>query len=61
MDILNLDRMKEVQNIITFWGGLCDTQNTSPFGTLEQVRMSLSIIFIVLKKEPDMWQPTFII
>lgn len=25
-------------DIITFWGGLCDTQSTLPFGTTEQIR-----------------------
>jgi uroporphyrinogen decarboxylase len=25
-------------DIITFWGGLCDTQSTLPFGTPEQIR-----------------------
>ncbi len=29
---------KRFGNLITFWGGACNTQQTLPFGTLEQIR-----------------------
>lgn len=29
---------KRFGNIITFWGGMCNTQDTLPFGTPEQIR-----------------------
>ncbi|MCP4762233.1 MAG: hypothetical protein GY870_10665 [archaeon] len=35
--------------MITFWGGLCNTQNTLPFGTLEEIRDEVRINFDCLK------------
>ncbi len=34
---------------ITFWGGMCNTQATLPFGTLEQIRMEVKRNFECLK------------
>ena len=36
-------------NKITFWGGLCDTQNTLPFGTPEQVQKEVQQNMACLK------------
>lgn len=33
---------KRFGGIITFWGGLCDTQHTLPFGSPEQIRNEVS-------------------
>jgi len=35
--------------IITFWGGLCNTQNTLPFGTPEQIRNEVKRNFDCMK------------
>lgn len=35
--------------IITFWGGLCNTQNTLPFGTFDKIKKEVQRNFICLK------------
>jgi uroporphyrinogen decarboxylase len=40
---------KRFGNIMSFWGGLCNTQNTLPFGTLKQIRDEVRRNFECLK------------
>lgn len=40
---------KRFGKIITFWGGLCNTQTTLPFGTPEEVRKEVKINMTCLK------------
>jgi uroporphyrinogen decarboxylase len=40
---------KRFGKIITFWGGLCDTQTTLPFGTPEKVRKEVEANMTCLK------------
>jgi len=40
---------KRFGDIMSFWGGLCDTQNTLPFGTLKQIRDEVRRNFECLK------------
>jgi len=42
---------KRFGDMITFWGGLCDTQNTLPFGTPDQIRNEVKYNFSCFKKE----------
>lgn len=42
---------KRFGKMITFWGGLCDTQSTLPFGTLEEIREEVQYNMACLK--PD--------
>ena len=36
-------------HLITFWGGLCDTQSTLPFGTQEEVQREVKVNMACLK------------
>jgi len=40
---------KRFGDIMSFWGGLCNTQNTLPFGTLKQIRDEVRRNFECLK------------
>ncbi len=40
---------KRFGDIMSFWGGLCNTQSTLPFGTLKQIRDEVRINFECLK------------
>jgi uroporphyrinogen decarboxylase len=40
---------KRFGKIITFWGGLCNTQTTLPFGTPEEVRKEVEANMTCLK------------
>ncbi len=40
---------KRFGNMITFWGGMCNTQSTLPFGTPEQIREEVRRNFKCLK------------
>jgi uroporphyrinogen decarboxylase len=40
---------KRFGDIMSFWGGLCNTQNTLPFGTLKQIREEVRRNFECLK------------
>jgi len=40
---------KRFGKLITFWGGLCNTQKTLPFGTPEQIREEVRYNFKCLK------------
>ena len=40
---------KKFGDIMSFWGGLCNTQNTLPFGTLKQIRDEVRRNFECLK------------
>jgi uroporphyrinogen decarboxylase len=42
---------KRFGDMITFWGGLCDTQNTLPFGTADEIRQEVGRNMACLK--PD--------
>ena len=40
---------KRFGNIITFWGGMCNSQQTLPFGSLEQIKTEIKYNFKCFK------------